>query len=1014
MPEIKTKRVVVEELEQVLQDILNTEPNKWNKFFVPDRINEIFSKLTNQIQTKNFFISDYSINTFIDFLKVYAESKFKKEELNKINKATLIAFDRVCMALQTKIITHTGGLNESQQLSIGNYLAFLRQLMEHQYRDLFDKTEITLSPNNLKTIRAMLHHNSAFINDDLVEKYISILRLSFDVPKFLANYELGLGINPFAEACFLNKNINIHIVSTKFFDLLGYHGKLLDYYKDNPKFNISARLLVEATHHLKQNALNLQQYFFDHLNQSDDIDKPLLQHYLYVHFFGVIYKKYPERLEALKTDRDLSRYIKLDYVALPNSLDCQYYFLADNKVIIEYKNLSTNIPEIACQAIHCSSKSYEQWQRSLGFHVKTKSRYIFRVGDSHEKYTFTYAYGERPSGGGFYLSGDVKNDTVTGVAYSYFDNVHQFTDVSRHEMVHHANFILYLTAVESNSGIAYFINRNFNEGLAVLFAGGACAPGYSSQNFNNTTAPSVETLLNSEYIGYSTSWLYNNYFIQQYPSFYQELLSLGKDEFKDRWTPILNRDQQHFFNWLPYLKQVCQDAPKELGIEDCPSIYLKDYQPRSVTKPVTTTEHLRSSTESVPGLLTTNTLNLGEMEISLILAIYNNDITSFGKLLQSGANPNFRDKHTGNTPLHFLYLYANCDIRYLASLRNYGAKITANNEGILPYAIAEERCNATQLQVIKSILDTFDATISKPETGLSAYELKTYPLLLSLAIPVSATTNGFLSALWDQIAEKFPRLANIIFYVLKPGSVAMINSMMNILFYRRLSYISSEDAVVFCYYLGMNYLGMLSNQLGKKATKNIQNTYSKFFLQYLLNTFFTNPSLLSHLVYERFELETFQLVLWPMLSMLFNGFLFQAGEWIEQKLTKKVSYFFKTTPISNASSTETTELLSSFEICFADLKTYFKQVKSKDYYEIFEKDLKSFPELPEGIEALEPSAFNDFSGKLKKIIENLEALQPKKDKKIKTLLAMARKTNAALNSLRPCPQLDSIKNVHLC
>jgi hypothetical protein len=175
-----------------------------------------------------------------------------------IDLEILQKFNQACSALQNIIINHTTGLNEAQQQIITNYLAFFRLLMEVQHRGLFARSEIKLNSADLQAIGSMLKINSASINDNLIENYMSLLRLSFDVPELLAKYEIGLGVLPLAKACFLNKAINIHIATTRFFDVLGYQGQLLDYYQHDPKFNINDRLLAEATDDETRKALRKQ------------------------------------------------------------------------------------------------------------------------------------------------------------------------------------------------------------------------------------------------------------------------------------------------------------------------------------------------------------------------------------------------------------------------------------------------------------------------------------------------------------------------------------------------------------------------------------------------------------------------------------------------------------------------------------------------------------------------------------------------------------------------------------
>lgn len=307
-----TRKVAGKQLDNVLQDVLNTASNEWNYFFEPHRIKEVLAKLASHIQTENFFTSGYSINKFLDFLKIYVKERFNSEKLKTVNADILREFNQICMSLQERIINHTTGLDESQQEIISNYLNFFRQLMENEHRNLFAKPEIKLNSTNIQSIAGMLRSNSASINADLIHQYISLLRLSFDVPELLVKYEAGLKILPLAKACFLNKNIDVHVAATQFFYVLGYQGQLLDYYKIDPRFNITEQLFKKATNNLKHQAIELQQYFFNNLNQRAEIDKPLLQHYLYVQFFKVIYKKNHTQLDTLKVDSSLSYYIKVD------------------------------------------------------------------------------------------------------------------------------------------------------------------------------------------------------------------------------------------------------------------------------------------------------------------------------------------------------------------------------------------------------------------------------------------------------------------------------------------------------------------------------------------------------------------------------------------------------------------------------------------------------------------------------------------------------------------------------
>lgn len=414
------------------------------------------------------------------------------------------------------------------------------------------------------------------------------------------------------------------------------------------------------------------------------------------------------------------------------------------------------------------------------------------------------------------------------------------------------------------------------------------------------------------------------------------------------------------------------------------------------------------------------------MGYELVLAISANNYTECVTLIEKGANVNFCHEITGNTPLHFLYFYANCIVEYLELLLENGAKITANRAGLLPIELAEKNCNATALQTIKEVFDRyilapFNITQSKPnETRLIPYHQQKFTM--TIGIPIAALLSGVFVGVYEEVAqrnkEQYPYLPNLIFYGLQPISLAIGSAAMNFLLVGNTASVGIEDAwLSFAFYLGINYFGLMFAQLGEKLTKKIQNKVLNLLIPILLYTFYLNSSLTINLLSDGFGMQSFQAVMMPLLATLSSGILFQAGKLTTQKVSKSV--FFKNTSLSGKNITqyeldsslnvnsENIYLLNSFETCFSDLKINFQQIKSKDYYKIFEKDLNSFPELSEDIVNLDQSDFNDFSKKFEKIIKDLEALEPNKNKKINKLLIMTRKTNAALNNLRPCAPLNS-------
>lgn len=75
---------------------------------------------------------------------------------------------------------------------------------------------------------------------------------------------------------------------------------------------------------------------------------------------------------------------------------------------------------------------------------------------------------------------------------------------------------------------------------------------------------------------------------------------------------------------------------------------------------------------------------------NLIFKISEAKFDEFRMLLENGANPNFFEENTGNTLLHFLYFYGNCNVQYLELLLKYHPKIIRNHEGQFPLEMAEK------------------------------------------------------------------------------------------------------------------------------------------------------------------------------------------------------------------------------------------------------------------------------------------------------------------------------------
>ncbi|MFM2322235.1 MAG: hypothetical protein RLZZ225_388 [Pseudomonadota bacterium] len=870
-----------------LPSILNTSVDQWPDHFIRQTIKSIFDEASRIISSQDFF-TDEQLNKFLKFLTVYVKSELTSEKLSSIEDTELLQkFDWFLQGIQKRMLDLTERQVNKEVFS--NYLQFLHLLMENKYRDLFTRSEIKFAANDLQAIATVLQRYADHLDENLIKKYSDLLKLSFDVPKFLKQSQpIASGVVALAKACFLNKKLNRHELITQFFKLLGYQGQLLNYYHHDSRFNISAALLTQATDYLATQAIDLQTYLFNQTHQTQEFNKPLLQHYFYSYFFKELHKENAANFSALAKNPSWSPYMKTDYVALPHHFDCSAYLPADYQVRLEYADLPQDILQMACQAIACSQKSHKAWKSSLNLNLPTfHSKYVFRLGNSYEDYErFPYAYGYPPLGGGFYISGGLENNTVAGTGYSYWGNsAHNFINVARHEAVHHDNYRLYRESLRVNRRISTFINRNFDEGLAVLLAGGACTPGYVNKDLFSIPPLNLQTLLQNEYIGYQTSWLYNNYLLQQHPSFYADQLRLNGADFNNTWSAILNNQHQAFINWRHDLNQTCQHAAKELSLENCPSIYLKDYLPQAITKTAVTTERLpRTSHFSASFFTTRSPDSLGR---ELILKIHANNISEFQHLLIAGANPNYRDPYNGNSVLHYLFHYDRCDAQWLQLLVEAGAQITANNAGKSAYDLAAERCTVDALQAIKEILTRFESNVTTAkthETEIVTYQPK--PSQVTLVLPLYALSSlltGAVSAFSDEAGRRYkasyPYLPAVICYGIKPVVLSMASASMDSLLLGTANRIGFDEvASSFLSYFAMNYLGLLIAQVIEHAcAKKIENKVISFLLPVLLYTSLLNPGLLFS---EGFITQWMSLLVMPII----NGLLFQLGRLGAHKL----------------------------------------------------------------------------------------------------------------------------------
>lgn len=1036
MPTIKNIFVT---LDKDLQRVLNTEASRWNDFFYPTRIKGIIEKLAQQIKSVNFFALDYSINTFFDFLKSYVRSELTVNKPDDVNILQYI--NDILMHCKDRILKQNNFSEKEIKITI-KYFNFINIFLEGPYRYLLENNKVKFKTNDLKEIAINVVKNNNASTVDFIYTYFSTLKLSFDIKSFLLNYQKNdvacTGIVTLGKIVFSQQDTQVNLIIPHLFSVLAYEFNLVDYYKN--KFKL---LDVEQWQEkIILNATNLQEEFFKELGKRNDVSREGLKHHFFKYFLEEAQIKNPLKV---RYSRYLSFYSNENFTPLPLIYECPT--IAPNKFVIEHAGLAKDRLEIVCQAKACAERNHEKWLKRLEINPDQLpiSHYTYRIfNETRYDKDLYYFIKYEPISSGFYMSGKRSEISANGIGYvQYRSDSSSWWLVSGHEFLHHLNFVAFGNLIRSmDEGVSYI--------LLLTIYGDRSYQYWLNANRNNYTSL---TLLNSpDFIGYNPSFLLMSYLVDTNPAIFAEILKSDQTNTRlisAKINQLIGQDT----GFLPWLNSHSEHSRPfnldKLGEGDnyCPPLLEENLTDNNNYKNLLTrttimapkdpkiqssitidheTAYLQT-TASVPGILTAKKLIPDEMGRELIFKISRNELTSFKALLESGANVNYiENPEIGNTLLHFLYFYANCDTRYLELLLNHAAKITANNGGLLPYDLAEKNCNATQLKSIKDIFTRYAptnlVTTSNPkEIRLVPYQQQKLPI--TICIPLTSFTLGAISILWAEVSIKYPNLTKPIFYGLRPISLALTSAAMNSLLAGPAESIGlDDDWLSFSYYLGMNYLGLMIAQMGEIVTKKIQNKILNLLLPILAYTFFLNPSLIITLLSEGFGMKSMQTVMMPLLSMLGNGLFFKAGEWSTQKASKKISNFFRTTSASEKNETdsfecsnvnpENTRLLTSFETCFTDLKANFQQVKSKDYYKIFEKNLKSFSTLPADIEDLDQDVFNDLSDKLKKIIEDLEALDVQKDKKIKYLLAKARKTNAALTNLRPCPQLNSIKSTN--
>ncbi|WP_342219596.1 hypothetical protein [Rickettsiella endosymbiont of Miltochrista miniata] len=1032
MPAI-IKKAAGKQLEKVLQDVLNTEPNEWKYFFEPHRIKEVLEKLANQIKSNNFFTKDYSINTFLDFLKAYVKSEFTIDKLKTIDNDILQNLNKIFRDSKDIIIAQSF-FNEAQIIIVTNYLSFFKLFLEWNNRDLLENNRINLHADDLKQVAIKVVENNNGTTHDFVATYISTLKLSFDSMIFLQDYQnANQGVVSIAKSLFLQKDININLVITQFFGFFAYESTLIEYYKN--KLSLSdvqpwqENIILAAT--------DLQQYFFDHIDSRDDISKQALKYYFFKYFL--------EEANILSPLKDryasyLSYYSDKNFNPLPYIYECPTLGL--NKFLIQHAGLDKNKLEIVCQAKACADGNYDQWLKRTGISqnlpvVSHYTCYIFSNESSYESDIYRFVNFE-PMSTAFFI-GALRNAThAIGKAYvQYRSDPSSWWVVSAHEYNHFINFIKF-----------GYIPRSFDEGLSYRLILDVCFDAgfqfWLRENRNNYT--SLDLLSSQEFIGYNPSSLFMSYFVDTNPPGFAKILESYQK--RDSSIPLqithLIQQDKGYLPWLDsYQKHCFNHTFRALGAGDnyCPDLLQANLMKKKYTENLSTgktsmptvfrknhhslmypTTSMHRNPKSTLGFLAKKP-SADEMGRKLIFAISNDNLVEFKQLLREGANPNYYED--GKTILHFLYFYGKCDTQYLESLLIHGAKIS-NKEDLLHYAMGEKHCNATQLEAIKSIFGKFTPA-KLEETGLIPYQQK--KLTITISIPISAFVSGVIAGGWEEVTKRnsgqYPCLPNIIFYGLEPASLAMGSAAMNSLLVGSATFIGLEDAwLSFAYYLGMNYLGLMLAQLGEKATKKIQNKLLNILMPILLYTFFINPSLLITLLNEGFGIEILQAVMMPLFSILSSGILFKAGEYGTQKAigkffpvnsaltdTNKSYIRYEMGDINEESKEESIwdEKLGNFKNNYANLKVLFVPLlKTSAHKLIFSKNLNLLEKFSE-VETIKqidnnPDDFKKAFSALERIKEDLSNLDKAPNKK-NILAEITNNLMPTMNAIRPSQQV---------
>ena len=995
-----------------LKNVLNTNPNEWKKFYEPSQIKLIFSELASQIQEHNFFTVD-SIGTFFYFLKGFIQSEINTD----VYVSILQNINEIFSGSKRNILDQEKFTEKQIELTV-NFLQFVNVLFKWQMNKNY---QLTFKIKDLSEITTHIVKNrdaNAYIRN-LISSYLSIMKSSSTIEKFLLAYPaedfFSEEIVRLAKLIYSQQDSQALFTIPHFFSALAYEANFIA--DSDNQLNITSENVRQRQVEIINTVTKLQDFFLEKLTSKHNIPEEGLK-FLFFKYFSQEATKIKDLV--INHYGNLTDYSNEHFDPLAASHNC--FTDASNKFVIKHAGLTEKELEVICQAKKCAESNYKQWLDRMGVNSEQlpKGIYIYHVS---KEPTFdavlNYYYKHEPISSAFYQAMQRNATQVTGWGFAGRPSkLHQQWQTTAHEYTHHLNFQAF-----------GHLPSNLNEGLAYRLILSPCIDD-SFRRWLDNNYTFTEILSKWESGSYDPSTLFMSYLVDTNPTLFPKILQSYRN-YDDR--SATEKIKQLFtqgpnFNiWLGKNRDTCKNFTLgKLGEGDgyCPPLLANDLIKNTDQNSFLTTLTLplsRSQLHEDAGqtFLTASQLTPDEMGRVLIFKISERKFDEFRTLLINGANPNFCEETTGNTPLHFLYYYGNCDVQYLELLLKNGAKVTPNLQGQFPLQMAEKTCDAMELLKIHETLTR---------------HVQQQRLPLTIVMPIASFVNGTISGWSGEIAQRnsgSPYIPSIIFYGLKPVTLAMSNSAINLVFAGSAEAIGLDNiGLSFIYYLLINYVGLMFAQFGERISNKIQNKFLNMVMSILLYTFFLNPSLLILLISEGFMALNVQSILQPLLSLLSGGIFFKAGEYSGQKFYQK---FFPINPSDTVASQQDYFLRYSLDGAEKRISVEEKTLQEiKDKLEHFNKKLKkhideqayllSFDEnfkiandnlllLLNKCQENEESygkIFDTFKANLRNIQKNLnsllEKIQSKKDKsEIKTLWNEITNILPLVSQIQPLP-----------